>query len=80
MNIANDIPSEIKSAIEATITGSVAQVTNPSAGHFEIRVKGAAFAGKSPLQQQRLVLNAIAHLMKGDGAPVHAVDRIVVET
>jgi len=27
-----------------------------------------------------MVLSAIAHLMKGDGAPVHAVDSIVTRT
>jgi hypothetical protein len=31
------------------------------------------------VQQQR-VYAAIAHLMKGDSAPVHAVDRLVTET
>ena len=49
-----------------------------SGGHFEIRVTSSAFAGKNTLARQRLVLGAIAHLMKGDGAPVHAID--VLET
>ncbi|HXX48101.1 MAG TPA: BolA family protein [Myxococcota bacterium] len=49
-----------------------------SGGHFEIRVSSSAFAGKNTLARQRLVLGAIAHLMKGDGAPVHAID--VLET
>jgi stress-induced morphogen len=76
----SDINSEIKQAVETAIAGSSASVSSPTGGHFEIRVKAAAFAGKTPLQQQRLVLTAIAHLMKGDDAPVHAIDRIVVET
>ncbi|HXX48705.1 MAG TPA: BolA family protein [Myxococcota bacterium] len=49
-----------------------------SGGHFEIRVTSSAFAGKNTLARQRLVLGAIAQLMKGDGAPVHAID--VLET
>ena len=38
------------------------------------------FAGKSMLESQRLVYGAIAHLMKGDGAPVHAVDKLTTRT
>jgi stress-induced morphogen len=47
-----------------------------SGGHFEIRVVSASFAGKNTLAKQRLVFSAIAHLMKGDGAPVHAIDKL----
>jgi stress-induced morphogen len=70
---------DIKQAIETAIAGSTAQVTSGSGGHFEIRVKAAFFAGKTPVAQQRLVLSAIAHLMKGDNAPVHAIDKIHIE-
>ena len=34
------------------------------------------FAGKSMLASQRLVYGAIAHLMSGERAPVHAVDKL----
>jgi len=54
-------------------------VTASSPGHFEIRVSAEAFAGRSRVQQQQLVYAAIAPLMKGDAAPVHAVDRLVTE-
>ena len=37
---------------------------------------GDSFAGKSTLESQRMVYGAIAHLMKGDMAPVHAVDSL----
>ncbi len=46
-------------------------------GHFEIRVISEVFEGQRTLARQRLVLKAIAHLMAGENAPVHAVDRIV---
>jgi stress-induced morphogen len=39
-------------------------------------VVSAAFAGLGMLESQRLVYSAIAHLMKGDLAPVHAVDKL----
>ena len=35
-----------------------------------------SFEGQRTLAKHKLVLGAIAHLMQGDGAPVHAVDRI----
>jgi stress-induced morphogen len=45
-------------------------------GHFTIEVVSPAFAGLGMLESQRLVYSAIAHLMKGDLAPVHAVDKL----
>jgi stress-induced morphogen len=39
-------------------------------------VVSPAFAGLGMLESQRLVYSAIAHLMQGDLAPVHAVDRL----
>ena len=73
------IEEEVKAAIEAAIPGSNASVTG-GGGHFEIQVVSDAFAGKRILEQQRLVYSAIAHLMAGDTAPVHAVDRMVCKT
>jgi len=46
-------------------------------GHFTIVVASEAFAGRSLVQQQQLVYGAIAPLMAGDAAPVHAIDRLV---
>jgi stress-induced morphogen len=54
-------------------------VTPRSPGHFEIRVVSDAFTNKGRVQQQQLVYGAIAHLMKGDAAPVHAVDQLTTE-
>lgn len=45
-------------------------------GHFTLVVTSKAFAGKGPVDAQRLVYSAISHLMKGDRAPVHAVDSL----
>lgn len=46
-------------------------------GHFTIRVVSEAFRGQGMLAQQRLVYAAITPLMKGDNAPVHAVDSLI---
>jgi len=53
---------------------------NGGGGHFTIEVVSSAFAGKGMLESQRLVYSAIAHLMKGDLAPVHAVDSLKTKT
>ena len=42
-----------------------------------IHVVSELFAGKRIVQKQRLVYSAITHLMAGDNAPVHAIDRMV---
>lgn len=73
----SEVIGQIRAAIEAALACDSLDVRG-SGGHFEIRVTSAAFAGKNTLAKQRLVLGAIAHLMKGDGAPVHAID--VLET
>jgi acid stress-induced BolA-like protein IbaG/YrbA len=66
----------IARAITDKIDGAQVTVTPGSGGHFTIDVVAPAFAGKGMLESQRLVYGAIAHLMKGDGAPVHAVDKL----
>ena len=45
-------------------------------GHYSLAVTSAAFEGKSLLAKQRLVYSAITHLMGGDDAPVHAIDKL----
>lgn len=73
------VTETVKRAIEEKIEGATAQVAG-GGGHYEIEVTAAAFAGKSTLERQRLVLTAIAHLMAGDAAPVHAVDSLKTRT
>jgi acid stress-induced BolA-like protein IbaG/YrbA len=69
------IDAAIRSAIVERIPGAVVEVAG-AGGHFTIAVTSAEFAGKSMLQSQRLVYGAIAHLMSGNLAPVHAVDTL----
>jgi acid stress-induced BolA-like protein IbaG/YrbA len=51
-----------------TVTGAV--------GHYTLTVLSGAFEGRSMLESHRLVYAAIAPLMKGADAPVHAIDSL----
>jgi acid stress-induced BolA-like protein IbaG/YrbA len=76
---SNQVAQDLESAIVEAIPGAEVRVAPSSPGHFEIRVVSRTFAGRSRVQQQQLVYAAIAHLMKGEAAPVHAVDRLSTE-
>jgi acid stress-induced BolA-like protein IbaG/YrbA len=69
----------LKAAIEAALPGSEVEVLTGGAGHFELRVCSAEFAGKTRVAQQRLVYSAISHLMSGETAPVHAIDKMEIQ-
>jgi acid stress-induced BolA-like protein IbaG/YrbA len=69
----------LREAIEQQIHNSQAKV-NGGGGHFSIEVTSPVFAGMSTLESQRLVYGAIAHLMRGDAPPVHAVDNLKTRT
>lgn len=66
----------IHAAISAGLPGAKILVSSGQPGHFQIAVTSAEFVGKNRLSCQRLVYKAIAHLMQGERAPVHAVDRL----
>jgi len=76
MSEANPIVQQMRAAIEAALPGAAVEVALNSPGHYQIRVVSKAFAGASRLRQQQMVYAAITDLMKGDGAPVHAIDRL----
>ena len=65
----------IREAILAAIAGADVLVQG-GGGHYSIEVTSSVFAGKNRVESQRLVYGAIAHLMRGDLAPVHAVDSL----
>ena len=73
------ITDAIRNAIVSAITDAKVDVDG-GGGHYNISVVSAAFAGKSMLESHRLVYSAIAPLMKGDRAPVHAVDTLKTKT
>lgn len=74
------VTESIRAAIVEKIPGAAVEVSPGSGGHFTISVTSAAFAGKSMLESQRMVYGAIAHLMSGDGAPVHAIDKLTTRS
>ncbi|MGH0028175.1 MAG: BolA/IbaG family iron-sulfur metabolism protein [Myxococcota bacterium] len=74
-----DTARDLARAIREALPGAEVHVEDRGPGHFEIRVVAAAFEGLSRLKQQQLVYGAIAHLMKGNAAPVHAIDRLQTE-
>jgi stress-induced morphogen len=69
------VTEAIRKAILSKIDDAEVEATG-GGGHFSIVVRSAAFAGQGMLQRHRLVMSAIAPLMEGDGAPVHAVDSL----
>lgn len=71
-----DVAEQIRRAIAEALPAATIEVRPQGPGHFEIAVTDAAFAGKPRVRQQQLVYGAIAHLMAGANAPVHAVDRL----
>jgi len=65
----------LREAIQKQIPDSKVEVQG-GGGHFTLDVTSAVFAGKSMLESHRLVYGAIAHLMNGNLAPVHAIDSL----
>jgi acid stress-induced BolA-like protein IbaG/YrbA len=76
---SRDTSEEIRRAIAGALPDAQIEVEAAGPGHFALRVVSGAFAGQSRLRQQQLVYGAIAHLMQGDSAPVHAIDRLQTE-
>lgn len=80
LNILGDdsatIIEQMRTAIELAVDCRELSIDSGSPGHFVIRVVSDAFADLGRVKQQQLIYGAIAHLMKGDGAPVHAIDRL----
>jgi acid stress-induced BolA-like protein IbaG/YrbA len=74
-NFQGSVTDAIRDAITKVLPDARVDATG-GGGHFTISVESAAFQGKSMLESQRLVYGAIAHLMKGDMAPIHAVDTL----
>jgi acid stress-induced BolA-like protein IbaG/YrbA len=80
-------PTDFVGSVEDAITAAVKQripdaqvAVAGSGGHYRIDVVSTVFAGKSMLENQRLVLSAIKHLINGDRPPVHAVDSLTTRT
>ena len=81
--MTNALEAPVIAAIETAVRGAIPDAkvrADGGGGHYVVEVISPVFQGKSTLQRHRLVLGAIAPLMAGDAAPVHAVDTIVAKT
>jgi acid stress-induced BolA-like protein IbaG/YrbA len=74
-DFTGSVVDALRAAILEQIPDASVQVAG-NGGHFTIDVVSPVFAGKKMLESQRLVYGAIAHLMSGDMAPVHAIDSL----
>lgn len=79
----SDHPTDFVGSVEDAIAAAVKQqipdavvAVSGGGGHYRIDVVSPVFAGRTMLENQRLVLSAIKHLINGDRAPVHAVDSL----
>jgi len=73
--VSEPILDDIRTAIRGALADADVEVSG-GGGHYSISVRSSAFAGKNMMESHRLVYTAIAHLMKGDAAPLHAVDSL----
>lgn len=74
------VSEQLREAITRSLPDAEVRVMARSPGHFEIAVVAEVFRGKPRLACQRLVYKAIAPLMAGDRAPVHAIDSLETRT
>lgn len=77
---SSEIAEKLRERIATALPGAEIAVGPGGSGHFEISVVCDAFEGKSRVQQHQLVYAAIAELMSGPQAPVHAIDRLDCRT
>jgi acid stress-induced BolA-like protein IbaG/YrbA len=70
------VVADLRRAIANSFPGAEIDVRATGAGHFEVKVVSETFAGQGRVAQQQSVYAAIAPLMKGDTAPVHAIDKL----
>jgi acid stress-induced BolA-like protein IbaG/YrbA len=77
-DFTGDVATAIREAVQTKLPGARVEVSG-GGGHYALSVVAAEFQGKSMLASQRLVYAAIAHLMSGDRAPVHAIDTLTTK-
>jgi acid stress-induced BolA-like protein IbaG/YrbA len=76
MNLNFNVNEQIEERIIKKVPDAQVTVKNNGGGHFSLSVVTAEFEGKSMLAKHKLVLAAIAPLMSGNNAPVHAIDNL----
>jgi acid stress-induced BolA-like protein IbaG/YrbA len=78
-DFVGSIEQAITTSIKERMPDAVVEVSG-GGGHWRIGVVSTAFTGKSLLEQQRLVLSSIKHLINGAAPPIHAVDSLTTRT
>jgi len=74
--MGEDTITSIRAAVLDKLPDATVEVTQNGGGHYALSVTSPAFRGRSMLESHRLVYAAIAPLMAGDSAPVHAIDQL----
>mgnify|MGYP006380089947 CR=1 FL=1 len=70
-----DFLGHVQTLIQSSLPGAKAEV-HGGGGHYTVSVTAQAFAGKSLLEQQRMVLSILKDLLSGTDAPIHAIDKL----
>jgi stress-induced morphogen len=73
---ALSIAEALEQAIVMAVPDAKVEVVSSGGGHYSLRVRSPAFRDRSTLERHRMVYTAIAALMAGDTAPVHAIDTL----
>ncbi len=76
INPTQETAEKLHAAIAQALPDALIEVSVGTPGHYTLKVVSSDFEGKRMVQKQQLVYAAIADLMKGDNAPVHAIDRL----
>jgi acid stress-induced BolA-like protein IbaG/YrbA len=75
-----DLTLELKQRIETKIPGAEVEVMSGGPGHFSLKVISESFEGLTQVKQHQLVYSAFTDLMSGAMAPVHAIDKMDLQT
>ncbi len=67
-------------AFTQAVPVSQVEVISSGGGHYSLHVRSSAFRDRSTLERHRMVYTAIAPLMAGETAPVHAIDTLKTAT
>jgi len=78
-DFVGSVPDAITTAIQGRIPDAKVKVAG-GGGHWTIEVVSTVFEGKGMLENQRLVLSSIKHLINCANPPIHAVDSLVTRS
>jgi stress-induced morphogen len=70
------IADALEQAILKAVPDAKVEVITSGGGHYSLQVRSPSFKDRSTLERHRMVYTAIAPLMAGDSAPVHAIDTL----